>query len=148
MSQASFSTPHLLVSRFLVDMHWFKQASTYLAGESANPGPIDNKPLWKEDGSDIRDYMIDEMDYVLVPEEAWDMLVAEFGLEDNLEGTNTAVKRYVVEHGMFVRQLMVRIVLWSFISHAFVQGRSVLCHLPACRKFQLGGTKEEEVQQI
>ena len=75
MSQASFSDPHLLVSRFLVYRHWFKQASTYLAGELANPGPIDNKPLWKEDGSDIRDHMIDEMDYVLVPEEAWDMLV-------------------------------------------------------------------------
>ena len=97
-------------------MHWFKQASTYLAGESANPGPIDNKPLWKEDGSDIRDHMIDEMDYVLVPEEAWDMLVAEFGLEDNLEGSNTAVKRYVIEHGMLVIQLQVRIVLCPFFS--------------------------------
>ena len=39
--------------------------------ESANPGPIDNKPLFKDDGSDIRDDMIDELDYVLVPEEAW-----------------------------------------------------------------------------
>ena len=146
MSQASFSTPHLLVSRFLVDMHWFKQASTYLTGESANPGPIDNKPLWKEDGSDIRDHMIDEMDYVLVPEEAWDMLVAEFGLEDNLDSTNTAVRRY--EHGMFVRQLKVRIELWPFSPHDFVQGRSVLGGVAACRKFQLGGAKEEEVQQI
>ena len=68
-----------------MDNHWFKQAKKYLAwegsladsggtvgDESANPGPIDNKPLWKEDGSDIREHMIDEMDYVLVPEEAWD----------------------------------------------------------------------------
>ena len=77
-----------------MDNHWFKQAKKYLAwegsladsggtvgDESANPGPIDNKPLWKEDGSDIREHMIDEMDYVLVPEEAWDMMVTEFGME-------------------------------------------------------------------
>merc|ERR1712012_1031338 len=107
---------------FLVDNHWFKQAKKYLAwegsladsggtvgDESANPGPIDNKPLWKEDGSDIREHMIDEMDYVLVPEEAWDMLVADFGLQDNVEGTSSAVKRKVVEHGMFVKQFKVRI---------------------------------------
>ena len=110
----------------MVDNHWFKQAKKYLAwegsladsggtvgDESANPGPIDNKPLWKEDGSDIREHMIDEMDYVLVPEEAWDMLVAEFGLEENLgEGTSSAVKRKVVEHGMFVKQFKVSNSLW------------------------------------
>ena len=107
-----------------MDNHWFKQAKKYLAwegsladsggtvgDESANPGPIDNKPLWKEDGSDIREHMIDEMDYVLVPEEAWDMLVAEFGLQDNVEGTSSAVKRKVVEHGMFVKQFKVRIFI-------------------------------------
>ena len=118
--------------RFLVDNHWFKQAKKYLAwegsladsggtvgDESANPGPIDNKPLWKEDGSDIREHMIDEMDYVLVPEEAWDMLVAEFGLQDNVEGTSSAVKRKVVEHGMFVKQFKVRIFIEPFWSSIF-----------------------------
>merc|ERR1719370_116444 len=112
---------------FLVDNHWFKQAKRYLAwegsladsggtvgDESANPGPIDNKPLWKEDGSDIREHMIDEMDYVLVPEEAWDMLVAEFGLQDNVEGTSSAVKRKVVEHGMFVKQFKVEVYFIEF----------------------------------
>merc|ERR1719347_1827935 len=70
--------------------------------------------LWKEDGSDIREHMIDEMDYVLVPEEAWDMLVAEFSLEDNLEGGSTAVKRKVVEHGMFVKQFKVEVYYIEF----------------------------------
>ena len=106
-----------------MDNHWFKQLKKYVGleganydsggsaeacDESSNPGPIDNKPLWKEDGSDIREHMIDEMDYVLVPEEAWDMLVAEFGIEDNIEGSSSAVKRKVVEHGMFVKQFKVR----------------------------------------
>ena len=122
MSLITFSIPQPAVSRFLVDNHWFRQASSYLAGESAHPGPIDNKPLWKEDGSDIRDHMIDELEYVLVPEEAWDMLMTEFGLEDNLESTNTMVKRYVAEHGMFVRQLKVTNLLWPFSPHACVQG--------------------------
>ena len=144
-----------------MDNHWFKQAKKYLAwegsladsggtvgDESANPGPIDNKPLWKEDGSDIREHMIDEMDYVLVPEEAWDMLVAEFSLEDNLEGTSTAVKRKVVEHGMFVKQFKVRNPLQPSVYHAFVQGRSVLHRVSTRGKFQLGGAKEEEVQQV
>ena len=111
MSLITFSIPQPAVSRFLVDNHWFRQASSYLAGESANPGPIDNKPLWREDGSDIRDYMIVELDYVLVPEEAWDMLLAEFGLEYNLASTSPAVKRYVVEHGVFVKHFKVKNLL-------------------------------------
>ena len=112
-----------------MDNHWFKQAKKYLAwegsladsggtvgDESANPGPIDNKPLWKEDGSDIREHMIDEMDYVLVPEEAWDMMVTEFGLENNLEGgTSSAVKRKVVEHGMFVKHCKVEVYKVEFL---------------------------------
>merc|ERR1719283_358394 len=54
------------------------------------------------------------MDYVLVPEEAWDMLVAEFGLQDNVEGTSSAVKRKVVEHGMFVKQFKVEVYYIEF----------------------------------
>jgi len=109
---------------FLVDNHWFKRAKKYLAWEeslvnstrnvrddSANPGPIDNKPLWKENGSDIREHMIEEIDYVVVPDLAWDMLVAEFGLKDNVEGTSSAVKRNVIEYGMFVKQLKVEVYL-------------------------------------
>jgi len=115
---------------YLVDSHWFKQAKKYLAmdgqvqdsggetwvvDESANPGPIDNKPLFKEDGSDIRDLMIDEMDYVLVPEEAWQLLTTEFGVENNLLGnTSSTVKRKVVEHGMFVKQFKVEVYYIEF----------------------------------
>ena len=83
-----------LNSRYLVDNHWFKQLKKYvgleganydsggagLAGdESANPGPIDNKPLFKEDGSEIRDHMIDELDYALLPEEAWTLVLNRSG---------------------------------------------------------------------
>ena len=63
--------------------------------ESANPGPIDNKPLFKDNGSDIRDNMIDNFDYVLVSEEAWTLLAHKFGLKESQE----PMKRKLVERG-------------------------------------------------
>ena len=111
-------------SRFLVDNHWFKQLKKYVGmegamfdsggkevgEESANPGPIDNKPLFKEDGEDIREHMIDELDYVLVPEEAWDLLVEKFGISE----TQEPVKRKVVEHGMFVKHCKMEVYYNEF----------------------------------
>ena len=52
---------------------------------SAHPGPIDNGPLFKENidnPGEIKDGLIDELEYVLVPEEAWTALVEEFGLTE------------------------------------------------------------------
>jgi len=109
---------------FLVDNHWFKQLKKYagmegamfdsggkgVGEESANPGPVDNKPLFKEDGLDIRDHMIDELDYVLVPEEAWGLLVERFGVSDAQE----PIKRKVVEHGMFVKHCKVEVYYIEF----------------------------------
>ena len=110
--------------RFLVDNHWFKQLKKYVGMEGAmfdsggkeageesdNPGPVDNKPLFKEDGSDIREHMIDELDYVLVPEEAWELLVEKFGISEGQE----PVKRKVVEHGMFVKHCKVEVYYIEF----------------------------------
>merc|ERR1719151_593458 len=43
------------------------------------------------------------------------MMVTEFGLENNLEGgTSSAVKRKVVEHGMFVKQFKVEVYYIEF----------------------------------
>ena len=39
------------------------------------PGPIDNKPLFDENGLDIKKHLFEQLDYVLVPEDAWYMLV-------------------------------------------------------------------------
>ena len=54
---------------------------------------------WQEDEADIRDHMIDELDYSLVPEEAWLLLLDRFGLAAGQQ----PVRRKVVEHGMFVK---------------------------------------------
>ena len=104
--------------RYLLDNHWYKQLKGYIGldsggemgQESANPGPIDNGPLFKDESSDIRDHMIDELDYTLVPEEAWTLLVARFGLSQNQE----PIRRKVVEHGMFVKHCKVEVYFIEF----------------------------------
>ena len=54
--------------------------------------------------------MIDELDYALVPEEAWTVLVERFGLSEGQE----AVRRKVVEHGMFVKHCKVEVYYIEF----------------------------------
>jgi len=103
---------------YLVDNHWYKQMKGYVGldpggevgSESANPGPIDNRPLLKEDQSDIREHMIDELDYTLVPEEAWTLLVERFGIVQD----QVPVRRKVVEHGMFVKHCKVEVYFIEF----------------------------------
>ena len=82
------------------------------AGDQAlNPGPIDNKALFRDDNSgEIRDHLIDELDYVLVPEEGWIMLVEHFKLETGQE----PIARKVVEHGMFVKHCKVEVYFIEF----------------------------------
>ena len=89
-------TMYVFFFRFLIDSRWFGQLKKYLGldhsvgaegSASAHPGPIDNGPLFKENPDDptkgeIKDGLIDELEYVLVPEEAWTALVEEFGLTD------------------------------------------------------------------
>ena len=47
-------------------------------------------------------------------EEACEGLEKQFGVEDNMEGRSTAVKRKVVEHGMFVKQFKVEVYYIEF----------------------------------
>ena len=95
---------------FLVDMDWFQAARKYLCmddtdglrsiDESINPGPIDNKPLFQEDGINLRENLLDDRDYVLVPREGWRMLVSTFGIEEDFMVDTHVVRRNVVKHGM------------------------------------------------
>ena len=59
---------------------------------------------WQEDEADIRDHMIDKLDYSLVPEEAWLLLLDRFGLAAGQQ----PVRRKVFEYGMFVKQGVVQ----------------------------------------
>merc|ERR1719495_793092 len=50
------------------------------------------------------------MDYALVPEEAWTLLVDKFGISEGQE----PIARKVVEHGMFVKHCKVEVYYIEF----------------------------------
>lgn len=93
---------------YLVDKKWFETFKLYVKeGESAlsaNPGPIDNSQLFKNaDGKDgvfeLKERLQEELDYVFVPTEAWNLLVSTFGIVDERH----AIKRVVIEQGKPLR---------------------------------------------
>lgn len=106
---------------YLVDSCWYKQLKTFLGmdpvtldggiqnalvvSESANPGPIDNSPILLEDGLNIKEHMIDSLDYQVLHEDAWNLLVDHFGVTQGQE----PVARKVVEQGMFVKHCKVEV---------------------------------------
>ncbi|XP_076469575.1 ubiquitin carboxyl-terminal hydrolase 4-like [Babylonia areolata] len=113
---------------YLLDLRWFKQWKKYVgydtwdtvnAGEETyNPGPIDNSPLFRETSGDdqeqsahgvqrLKEHMVDELDYVLVPAEAWNKLVAWYGIVPEQE----PIERHVIEQGMFVKHCKVEVYL-------------------------------------
>ena len=90
---------YLVISffRYLIESGWLARLKKYIDLDhsrgteskifivSAHPGPIDNGPLFQENSETpglIKDGLIDELEYVLVPDEAWMALVEEFGLTD------------------------------------------------------------------
>uniref|UniRef100_A0A672YQ27 Ubiquitin carboxyl-terminal hydrolase n=1 Tax=Sphaeramia orbicularis TaxID=375764 RepID=A0A672YQ27_9TELE len=95
---------------YLVDSHWFKQWKKYVGFDSWDkyqmgdqnvyPGPVDNSGL-------LREHLIDELDYILVPTEGWNKLVSWYGLTEGQE----PIARKVVEQGMFVKHCKVEVYL-------------------------------------
>ncbi|XP_031721597.1 ubiquitin carboxyl-terminal hydrolase 15 isoform X3 [Anarrhichthys ocellatus] len=103
---------------YLVDSHWFKQWKKYVGFDSWDkyqmgdqnvyPGPVDNSGLLRDgDVLAIKEHLIDELDYILVPTEGWNKLVSWYGLTENQE----PIARKVVEQGMFVKHCKVEVYL-------------------------------------
>ena len=55
----------------------------------------------------LKEHLIDDLDYVLVPQEAWEKLIEWYGSVDSQE----PVARKVVEYGMFVKHCKVEVYL-------------------------------------
>jgi hypothetical protein len=113
----NYKTCFCPLSRYLIEARWFKQCKKYLGlsdsdeggggggerPEDAHPGPIDNSHLFKtetinENGaekeiSELRTHMLEELDYVLVPEESWSRLVELFGLAEGQEPIARTVRQ-------------------------------------------------------
>uniref|UniRef100_A0A8C9RDR8 Ubiquitin carboxyl-terminal hydrolase n=1 Tax=Scleropages formosus TaxID=113540 RepID=A0A8C9RDR8_SCLFO len=108
------------ISRKEVRPHsrWFKQWKKYVGFDSWDkyqmgdqnvyPGPVDNSGLLKDgDVLALKEHLIDELDYILVPTEGWNKLVSWYGLTENQE----PIARKVVEQGMFVKHCKVEVYL-------------------------------------
>uniref|UniRef100_A0A8C1VLU0 Ubiquitin carboxyl-terminal hydrolase n=1 Tax=Cyprinus carpio TaxID=7962 RepID=A0A8C1VLU0_CYPCA len=104
--------------KYLIDSRWFKQWKKYVGFDSWDlynvgehnlyPGPIDNSGLFSDHKSQtLKEHLIDELDYVLVPTEAWNKLVSWYGC---LDGQKPIIRK-VVEHGMFVKHCKVEVYL-------------------------------------
>ncbi|XP_074646893.1 ubiquitin carboxyl-terminal hydrolase 15-like isoform X2 [Tubulanus polymorphus] len=102
---------------YLIDTKWYKQWKKYVGFDNWDtslvgdkvvyPGPIDNSPLLKDGTSDLKDHLIDELDYLLVPTEGWNKLVTWYTV---MEGQDP-IARKVIEQGMFVKQCKVEVYL-------------------------------------
>ena len=103
---------------YLCDVRWFMQLKKYLngGGHQANigdplshPGHIDLSGLFQDGNPNagLREHMIHAMDYVPMPESAWDNLVEIFGLT---QGQNP-VARKVIERGIHVKRCHVEVYL-------------------------------------
>uniref|UniRef100_A0A8C1GHV8 Ubiquitin carboxyl-terminal hydrolase n=1 Tax=Cyprinus carpio TaxID=7962 RepID=A0A8C1GHV8_CYPCA len=108
-----FSPDFSLISTYCSDC-WkkyvgFDSWDLYNVGEhNLYPGPIDNSGLFSDHESQtLKEHLIDELDYVLVPTEAWNKLVSWYGC---LEGQKPIIRK-VVEHGMFVKHCKVEVYL-------------------------------------
>ena len=100
----------------------------YTGQESANPGPVDNSTLFRgyyhyatiigshdnlcTDSSTekIKDRLMEELDYTLLPERAWYKLTSWYGLSRN----SRPLARKVVEHGMYIKTIKVEVYLLEF----------------------------------
>uniref|UniRef100_A0A673ZSY8 Ubiquitin carboxyl-terminal hydrolase n=1 Tax=Salmo trutta TaxID=8032 RepID=A0A673ZSY8_SALTR len=118
LPQICASTQSCLGATFLIDSRWFKQWKKYVGFDSWDmynvgehslyPGPVDNSGLFSDHETQIlKEHLIDELDYVLVPTEAWNKFVSWYGC---LEGQRPIVRK-VVEHGMFVKHCKVEVYL-------------------------------------
>ena len=84
-------------SWYMIDKQWLNSLSSNIADLSLpDPGPIDNKFLYNEDGSNIRDGLVAGVDYVVIHKHLWDHLVSLCGIVE----CQDPIKRKVVEDGM------------------------------------------------
>jgi len=104
-------------SWYLIDVRWFKQWKKYvgydqwdsynIGEQAAHPGTIDNSSLLKADTKALKEHLVDDLDYVLVPEEAYKKLSAWYGVGEGQE----AIVRRVIEQGMYVKHCKVEVYL-------------------------------------
>ncbi|XP_074459301.1 ubiquitin carboxyl-terminal hydrolase 4 isoform X3 [Larus michahellis] len=140
-------------SWYLVDSRWFKQWKKYVgldswdmfgAGDpSLFPGPIDNSGLFGDpETQSLKEHLIDELDYVLVPTEAWSKLVTWYGCMDGQQ----PIVRKVVEYGLFVKHYKVEVYLLELkLCESSDPDNVISCHFS---KADTVATIEKEMRKL
>jgi hypothetical protein len=102
---------------YLLSSTWFRSFKRYCERntpgcttvyDAPKPGAIDNTDLFGNDeGEDLRSSLVEGVDFELMPEEAWNLLVAWYGLS----APKSAISRSVIENGCYVKYLKVEVYL-------------------------------------
>ena len=81
--------------------------NSFLAEDSEedSPGPIDLSSLLDRETGDLRSQMIDMIDYRLVNEAQWRLILENFGLSEGQE----PIERRVITHGLFTKHNKVEV---------------------------------------
>ncbi|CAI8056970.1 Ubiquitin carboxyl-terminal hydrolase 4 [Geodia barretti] len=84
---------------------------SYSGEQSYFPGPLDTSNLFAGTESHaLKEHLMEELDYSLVPESAWNKLVVWYGVSD----TSRPVARTVVEYGLYMKHCKVEVYLLNF----------------------------------
>ncbi|XP_054243396.1 ubiquitin carboxyl-terminal hydrolase 4 isoform X2 [Indicator indicator] len=107
------------------------------------PGPIDNSGLFGDpETQSLKEHLIDELDYVLVPTEAWDKLVMWYGCIDGQQ----PIVRKVVEYGLFVKHYKVEVYLLELkLCESSDPDNLISCHFS---KADTVATIEKEMRKL
>uniref|UniRef100_A0A8C3YA28 Ubiquitin carboxyl-terminal hydrolase n=1 Tax=Catharus ustulatus TaxID=91951 RepID=A0A8C3YA28_CATUS len=136
-------------SWYLVESRWFKQWKKYVGFDSWDmfgagdpnlfPGPVDNAD---PETQSLKEHLIDELDYVLVPTEAWNKLVAWYGCIDGQQ----PIVRKVVEYGLFVKNYKVEVYLLELkLCESSDPDNVISCHFS---KADTVATIEKEMRKL
>ncbi|NXD79917.1 UBP4 hydrolase, partial [Halcyon senegalensis] len=140
-------------SWYLVDSRWFKQWKKYVGFDSWDmfgagdpglfPGPVDNSGLFGDpETQTLKEHLIDELDYVLVPTEAWNKLVTWYGCIDGQQ----PIVRKVVEYGLFVKHYKVEVYLLELkLCESSDPDNVISCHFS---KADTVATIEKEMRKL
>ncbi|KAM4653992.1 ubiquitin carboxyl-terminal hydrolase 4 isoform 3-T3 [Amazona ochrocephala] len=140
-------------SWYLVDSRWFKQWKKYVGFDSWDmfgagdlslfPGPVDNSGLFGDpETQSLKEHLIDELDYVLVPAEAWNKLVMWYGCMDGQQ----PIVRKVVEYGLFVKHYKVEVYLLELkLCESSDPDNVISCHFS---KADTVATIEKEMRKL
>ena len=151
---------------YLCDVRWFAKLRKYLrlkdpfnpyydgnGGDdqsdvrdpSAHPGHIDLSGLFQDGdkSAELREHMFTFMDYIIMPESAWDMLVEVFGLT---EGQNP-VARKVIKSGIFVTHNKIEVYLMELKLAEKTNMNDIRC-AKFSRNDTLGGLVESGIEIV